>query len=89
MPYGGVLATQFIIRSNTGDGSRNFPEIRKGQCVEDGDKIHIQANNLDSRWINGSRLDGTFVFSRDIFRSDYESTAAFKNYVWSVHVDES
>lgn len=64
---------EFIIRSNVGNGSRDFPDLRKGRCVEDGDKIHLQANNMDSRWINGSRNGANVdVFSRDMLGNDYE-----------------
>lgn len=82
--------TEFIIRSNPGNGGRNFPDLRQGRCVEDGDKIHLQANNMDSRWINGSRNGGNIdVYSRDMLGSEYERTVAFQNYVWIVRVNDS
>jgi len=77
---------EWIVRSAPGKGTRSFKDPRSGRCVEYGDIINLQVNNLDNRWLSGARGTGNAgVDVRDKYSSannDYERTVAENNYSW-------
>ena len=78
--YEGVTADssyQWIVRSNIGNGYRDTrsADPAYGHCVEDFSLVVLQVNNLDNRWLSGSRSAGNeAVITRNILASTYEST---------------
>lgn len=74
------------MRSAPGKGTRSFKDPRSGRCVEYGDIINLQVNNLDNRWLSGARGgDNAGVDVRDKYSSannDYERTVVENNYSW-------
>jgi len=49
---------EWIVRTSPGDGSRTAKETNEGICVNYGDTLYLQVNNLDNRWLSGGRGNG-------------------------------
>jgi hypothetical protein len=76
---------KWTVRSTRGEGSRNYPEPKQGECLKYGDQIFLQVNNLDDRWLSGGRNSGNEgALTRNIFKSDYEIGQAETSYKWTV-----
>ena len=78
-------AYKWIVRSSFGNGTRSYKDLRHGRCVEDRDIVILQVNNLDNRWLTGSRGSGSEgVETRDKFGSAYERVDVATTYEWIV-----
>jgi hypothetical protein len=75
---------KWTVRSTSGDGSRNYPDPKQGECLKYGDQVFLQANLLDNRWLSGARGGGNEgVLTRDHLSSSYELKNAEKTYKWT------
>jgi hypothetical protein len=67
--YEKILASksyEWIVRSTDGSGDRDFVDPNKGSCIGYGDKIILQNNNFNYRWLTGARGGGNNgVYTRD------------------------
>lgn len=80
-----ATAYEWIIRATPGNGVRSDKDTSVGRCVELGDIIHLQVNNLDNRWLTGGRGGGNEgVGTRDMFGNEYERVTARHTYEWIV-----
>merc|ERR1739844_215673 len=77
-----------IVRSEAGSGNRFDNDPKEGQCVKHDERIYLQNNFMDSRWLNGSRGKGNEgVLTRDHLRSTYERETVARVYQWTVKKD--
>ena len=70
----GVAKTyEWTVRSNASDGKVTSIDPKNGHCVKYGDRLHLQVNNLNNRWLSGGRSGGNNgVVTRDALGSTYE-----------------
>lgn len=81
----GAKTYEWTVRSNAGSGTLTNTDSKNGRCVKYGDKVHLQVNTLNSRWLTGGRGSGNSgVDSRDKLGSAYERTTAAETYEWIV-----
>lgn len=67
-PQQGDGSYRWTVRSSAGGGPRGDVDPRQGQCVSLNDKVCLQVNNLDNRWLTGGRDSGNEnVWTRDGF----------------------
>ena len=78
---------QWIVRSNAGTGPRSFTgnaDPAYGHCVQDLEKLFLQNNFMDERWLSGGRgVENKNVITRNMFRNTYETNNAL-TYTWTV-----
>lgn len=76
---------QWTVRSEVGDdGRRAAMDPKNGQCVKYGDKVHLQANVMDNRWLSGGRGEGNEgVVTRDRLGPDLEKSKP-ASYEWII-----
>jgi hypothetical protein len=83
---GAAKSYEWIVRSAPGNGNRSFKDVRFGRCVEYGDIVNLEVNNLDNRWLTGGRsVRNEGVNTRDKFSTDndnYERRVGESSYSW-------
>jgi len=46
---------RWIVRSESGDGNIHDPDPRSGDCIAYNDKVFLQVNSINNRWLTGGR----------------------------------
>jgi len=46
---------RWTVRSESGDGNRDDPDPKSGECIAYNDKIFLQVNTVNNRWLTGGR----------------------------------
>ncbi len=77
---GGLDKVQWTFRSQLGDGSTLAPDPLAGTCVKYGDKVFLQANNEDIKWLSGGRSSGNQMVLPRNHRLDETKSS----YQWTV-----
>jgi len=52
---------RWTVRSESGRGDRDYPDPKSGECVAYNDKIFLQVNTINNRWLTGGRGFGNYV----------------------------
>jgi len=73
----------WTVRSESGDGNRDDPDPKSRDCVAYNDKVFLQVNNLNNRWLTGGRgFENYDVETRNILL--YEKLMVNSPYQWIV-----
>jgi len=75
---------EWTVRSVPGNGERSYLDPLNGNCLQEGNGIFLQVNNLDNRWLTGGRdVGNNGVYTRNHLDGGYEEGAE-DAYVWTV-----
>merc|ERR1740136_52157 len=74
---------QWTVRSESGDGNRDDPDPKSGDCIAYNDKVFLQVNTINNRWLTGGRGLGNYeVETRDYLL--HEQLKVDSPYQWIV-----
>lgn len=79
------LEYMWQVRSNPGTGNVAEADPRGGQCVDYGDVVWLQIQNMPNRWLSGGRGDDhESVRTYNHLDGGYEQTVNLKKYQWKL-----